>query len=237
MLWRSASGGQCSTGNTENFATPVWLKLVASASTFSGYYSTDGIGWTLLGNTSVTMSSLLGGLAVTAHNNSYSATATFDHVCTNVAAATADLRAAAGNQQVVLTWATDPAAIGYNVKSSIVSGGSFTTIATNDPTASFTVTGLTNGTPYYFVVSTVNPLGEGVNSARVAATPNAAAAPRVNESHTSTNMVLSWQPAGGRLQIIPALGGTNFWSNVSNGQPVSVPVIRNSNAFFRVVVP
>jgi alpha-galactosidase len=237
IQWRSSSGGQCSAGNTANLTPPVWLKLVGSGSTFYGYYSIDGIAWTSLGNTSVTMTSLFGGLAVTAHNNSYSATATFDHVCTNVAAAPVGLQATAGNHQVVLTWTSDPAAIGYNVKSSTVSGSGYSTVAANVPGTRVTVPGLANGTAYYFVVCTVNPLGESASSAPAAATPNPAVSPVVKVSQTSTNVLLSWQPAGGRLQVTPALGGTNFWSDVSTGQPVSVPVTRNSNAFFRVVVP
>jgi hypothetical protein len=42
---------------------------------------------------------------------------------------------------------------------------------------------------------------------------------------------------GGRLQASPALGGTNVWNAVTNRQPVVMPIINNSNAFFRVVVP
>jgi alpha-galactosidase len=237
LQWRSSSGGQCSTSGSANLSAPLWLKLVRSGTTFIGYYSTNGTIWTSIGNATVTMSSLLGGLELTAHNNSYLATATFDHVCTNVPVAPSGLKAGAGNQQVALNWNADPAAIGYNVKSSTVSGGPYTFVAGNVPAPAFTVTGLVNGTPYYFVVSTVNPLGEGANSTEVQATPSLPIPPVVSVGQTNGNVVLSWQPAGGRLQSTPILGATNAWSDVSNGQPVSVPVVGTSNAFFRVSVP
>jgi alpha-galactosidase len=237
MQWRTSSGGQCSASSSANITGPVWLKLARSGGTLTGYYSTNGTAWTSIGSTSVTFTSLLGGLEVTAHNNSYLATATFDHVCTNAANAPTGLGATAGNQQVALTWTADPAAIGYNVKGSTVSGGPYTVLASDVAAAGYNVTGLSNGTAYYFVVSTLNPLGESVNSGQVAATPSLPPSPVLSVGETNANVVLTWQPAGGRLQTAPALGGTNGWNDVSNGQPVSVPVMGNSNAFFRVVVP
>jgi alpha-galactosidase len=237
MQWRSVSGGECSAGNAENLVAPVWLKLVCQGNNFTAYYSADGTDWTALGTATVSLASLLGGLAVTAHNNSYLATATFDHVCTNVAPAPTGLAATAGNQAVTLAWNSDPAAIGYNVKLATVSGGPYTLLVTNEPIPGWTVSGLANGTPDYFVVSTVNALGESANSLPVGATPNRSSRPVVSVSQTSTNILLSWLPAGGRLQTIGALGTTNAWTDISTGQPVAVPLLGASNAFFRVVVP
>lgn len=65
------------------------------------------------------------------------------------------LSATAGNTQISLTWTASNGATGYNVKRSTVSGGAYTKIAS--PTAaSFTDTGLSNGTNYYYVVSATN---------------------------------------------------------------------------------
>jgi hypothetical protein len=110
-------------------------------------------------------------------------------------------------------------------------------LVTNEPIPGWTVSGLANGTPDYFVVSTVNALGESANSLPVGATPNRSSRPVVSVSQTSTNILLSWLPAGGRLQTIGALGTTNAWTDISTGQPVAVPLLGASNAFFRVVVP
>jgi fibronectin type 3 domain-containing protein len=80
------------------------------------------------------------------------------------------LTATAGNQQVSLTWNASTGATTYNVKRGAASGGPYTTIATPS-TASYTNTGLTNGTPYYYVVSAVNTSGESANSTQASATP------------------------------------------------------------------
>ena len=81
------------------------------------------------------------------------------------------LTAAPGNGQVTLTWTATPGATRYNVKRSTVSGGPYTAIA-NPLTPTFTDTGVTNRRAYYYVVSGLNPLGEGANSAQATATPS-----------------------------------------------------------------
>lgn len=85
------------------------------------------------------------------------------------------LTAIAGSQQVQLSWAVSNTATSYNVKSSTTSGGPYTKIA-SPTSASFTNTGLTNGTAYFYVVSAVNSAGESSNSSEVSATPTAATA-------------------------------------------------------------
>ena len=83
----------------------------------------------------------------------------------------------AGNAQVVVAWSTpanNGAAISdYVVEFSTSSGGSYTTFADGISTStSATVTGLTNGTAYYFKVAATNSVGTGSNSAAsAAATP------------------------------------------------------------------
>jgi fibronectin type 3 domain-containing protein len=81
------------------------------------------------------------------------------------------LTAVAGDGQVVLNWNAVANATSYNLKQSLVSGGSYTVTATNLASLTFTNSELTNGTTYYYVVSAVNAAGEGTNSAEVSATP------------------------------------------------------------------
>lgn len=90
--------------------------------------------------------------------------------------APAGLQATAGNTQVNLTWTASTGATSYHVKRSTTNGGSYAQISA--PTsASFTDTGLTNGTTYFYVVSAVNASGESANSSQASATPVAPATP------------------------------------------------------------
>ena len=69
------------------------------------------------------------------------------------------------------------AATSYNVKRSTTDGGPYTTIASGVTTTSYTNTGLTNGTTYYYVVSAVNSVGESGNSNQASATPQTTTTP------------------------------------------------------------
>jgi uncharacterized protein (DUF1800 family) len=80
------------------------------------------------------------------------------------------LSSTVGNGQVVLTWSSSAGATGYAVSRGTSSAGPFTSV---DQTAStsFTDTGVTNGTVYYYVVSASNTAGSSANSTALAATP------------------------------------------------------------------
>jgi len=87
-------------------------------------------------------------------------------------AAPADLIATALNQQVNLSWSPATGATSYNIKRSEADGGPYTTIASNVTETSYEDVALTNGVPYYYVVSATNSAGEGDDSAQASATPN-----------------------------------------------------------------
>src|ERR1039457_4413757 len=89
---------------------------------------------------------------------------------TNPPAAPTNLVATAGNGQVGLSWSASSGATSYNVQRATTSGGAYTTIA-SPTTTSYTDTGLTNGTTYYYVVSAMNTAGQSANSSQVSATP------------------------------------------------------------------
>ena len=89
-----------------------------------------------------------------------------------VPAAPTGLTATPGNAQVALTWNTSAGATSYSVKRSTTSGSGYTTVSSPTGT-SYTDTGLTNGTTYYYVVAAANSAGTSGNSSQVSATPNA----------------------------------------------------------------
>jgi len=92
----------------------------------------------------------------------------------------AAVAAVAENGQVTVSWNTN-GANSYNIymattsgvtKLNAISSGSSTT-------GTYTQTGLTNGTTYYFVVTSVNTYGEGSESSEVVATPAVSSSPTV----------------------------------------------------------
>jgi fibronectin type 3 domain-containing protein len=93
--------------------------------------------------------------------------------CAALPAATV-LSATPGSGQVSLTWTAVSGASTYRVHRATVSGGPYTTIQSNLTGTSFTDTGLTSGTTYFYVVTATNFVGEGPNSNEASATPVAA---------------------------------------------------------------
>jgi hypothetical protein len=85
--------------------------------------------------------------------------------------APANLTAAGGNQQVRLSWNTATGATSYSVKRSLSSGGSYATVQSGRTSTSWTNTGLSNGTTYYYVVGGVNDFGESLSSNQASVTP------------------------------------------------------------------
>jgi hypothetical protein len=101
--------------------------------------------------------------------------------------------ATAGNAQVILSWSPAAGATSYNVQSSTTEGGPYTSMAT-PTTTSYTNTGLTNGTTYYYVVSATGGINVSSNSIEVSATPVASHADLAwNQPVT----VSSWQDGSG----------------------------------------
>jgi fibronectin type 3 domain-containing protein len=109
------------------------------------------------------------------------------------------LTATPGDTQVSLSWNASTGATSYNVKRATVSGGPYTTVASRT-TTSYTDTGLTNGTAYFYVVSAVNSSGESSNSSQVSATPRPAIPPiptGLAASAGDAQVGLSWNASSG----------------------------------------
>ncbi|HEX3800001.1 MAG TPA: hypothetical protein VH413_15010 [Verrucomicrobiae bacterium] len=80
------------------------------------------------------------------------------------------LTATADVNQVDLSWNNQLGATSFNVLRSTTSGSGFTEIGSSD-TNSFIDTSVTDGTRYYYEVSTVNGFGTSANSGQVSAVP------------------------------------------------------------------
>jgi chitin-binding protein len=105
----------------------------------------------------------------------------------------------AGNAQVVLTWTAVSGATSYNVKRSLTSGGPYANVQTGVTATSFTNTGLTNGTPYYYVVTALNASGESAISTQAGPlTPSAGGG---TGGATATGAIASSSPWFNELQV------------------------------------
>jgi hypothetical protein len=79
---RSVSDGTTSLIGSAAVTAPVWVRLARSGTSYTGWYSADGLAWTRLGTPqTITMSATpLAGLALTSHNATALNTATLDNV-------------------------------------------------------------------------------------------------------------------------------------------------------------
>ena len=160
-------------------------------------------------------------------------------------AAPTNLVATIGDASVALSWSASANATSYYLKRSLTSGSGYASVATNT-SLTFTNTGLSNGTLYYFVVSAVGPAGEGTNSLAVSARPTSSAPVTVSAASAAGQLQLSW-PAdhtGWQLQSQTntlATGlGTNWSTVAGSGQTnqIMLPLNATNDAvFFRLIRP
>jgi len=113
------------------------------------------------------------------------------------------LTATAANLQVALAWNAITGATSYNVKRATITGGPYAKVGSST-VATYTETGLSNGTAYYYVVSAVNAYGESGNSTEASATP----------ATVSPDVTVIVDPTQTK-PISPWIYGINFYSGVT----------------------
>lgn len=97
------------------------------------------------------------------------------------------------NHQVSLTWAPMPMAH-YNLKRAVTSGGPYTTLGANLVGAtSYVDSTVASGSSYYYVVSAVGPMGEGLDSAPV----STGSLLFIQSTAGNAQVALTWSPCAG----------------------------------------
>ncbi len=158
------------------------------------------------------------------------------------------LFAVAGNTQVVLNWDAPSnggsAITSYNIYEGTSPGGETFLQGTGSTATTFTLTGLTNGTTYYFQVTAVNGVGEGPAFNQVSATPATLPGAPTGLSATSsdTQVVLNWTaPASNGGSAITSYniyegtssGGETFLESTGSGAPTfTVTGLTNGTKYF-----
>lgn len=159
---------------------PYWLKLERLGKRITAFHSRDGASWSPMQTVDYEMGErVYAGLAVASRVNGTPATATFAHVRitgaddrepVKIPAAPFAIYASPGPRQVPLRWLEAFGATSYNVKRSIAQGGPYQTLVNTTGTSHVDTT-VSEGRTYYYVVTAVNPAGEGPASLEDSATP------------------------------------------------------------------
>lgn len=162
---------------------------------------------------------------------------------TAAALAPGGLTAMPGDGQATLTWESSPNAASYNLKRSASLNGIYTNVASNLESLSFTNTGLSDGTTYYFAVSAVNAAGESSNSVPVSVQPVSLVPPLFTVLSSGGQIELGWPEdhTGWKLQVqTNSLTGTNWitvpGSILTNQIPFPINPA-NGSVFFRLLYP
>lgn len=137
----------------------------------------------------------------------------------------------AGNGQVTVSWTAAAGATSYNIYYSTAAGQETTASGVKFPNATSpqVITGLINGTTYYFVVTAVNDSGESSVSSEKSATP--AAAPQPPASPTGVKVT---SPAVGQMNVTwnAVVGATsyNVYYLQATSQPTNAAVLATTPA-------
>jgi glucose/arabinose dehydrogenase/regulation of enolase protein 1 (concanavalin A-like superfamily) len=260
FIKRTVTGGTSSTETGPSSplpGAPGWVRLNRTGNVWKAYTSLNGTSFTQMGTsqTVAMASTIYVGLAVTSHAAGNLATAKFDNVTITTPAPPTrplppqNLVATPGNGQVTLGWSASAGATSYTVKVGSMSGGSYSIVQPGLTGTSFTHGGLTNGTPYFYVVTASNSVGESDNSNEAPATPQLPPRPNPPANLKATpgdaQVALSWSAAtgatsytlkrgaatGGPYTPLPVtLTGTSFTDvGLTNGTPYFY-VVTASNA-------
>ena len=163
-----------------------------------------------------------------------------------VPSAPANLTANAGDNSATLSWSPVSGATSYNIyhgtSPGVTKANGTKVSGVQSPN---TVSGLTNGTPYYFVVTAVNSAGESAESAERSATPSATPPPgapgNVRATAGDNQATISWDAVSGatsyNIYVGTSTGVTKTNGNKASGvtSPSVVTPLANGTKYYFVV--
>jgi autotransporter-associated beta strand protein len=145
--------------------------------------------------------------------------------------------------QVTINWPAVPGAVGYIIQESTKAGGPYTYVTTVSDLTD-TITGLTNNTTYYFVISAENANGVSPNSTQSIAVMPPSPPGGLTATPGNTQITLTWPAVsgatgydilrstvnGGPYTLVGSGSGVSFTNqNLTNGTPYYY-VVESTNA-------
>lgn len=160
----------------------------------------------------------------------------------SVPSAPTGLTATAGNASVSLSWGASSGAMSYAVRRSTTSGSGYASIASTSST-SFTDTGVSNGTTYYYVVTASNSAGTSGNSSQASATPSGgvttpAAPTGLTATAGNASVALSWSASSGATSytlLRSTTSGSGYASlTTTSGTSYTDTAVSNGTTYYYV---
>jgi fibronectin type 3 domain-containing protein/regulation of enolase protein 1 (concanavalin A-like superfamily) len=178
LTYRPTDGGSTLAKGTGLVSYPnTWVRLQRRGDVVSGYRSSDGVNWLLVGSARLTLpQAVYFGMAVTSHNAAATATAQFRDLAdvattTPPPAAPATLSATPFSPTAInLSWAASPGATGYRIERLNPGAADYVPIITSVPGTTYQDTGLQASTTYVYRVRAENAGGASAYSPTAGAT-------------------------------------------------------------------
>ncbi|MCX6878116.1 MAG: hypothetical protein NTW21_30530 [Verrucomicrobia bacterium] len=153
------------------------------------------------------------------------------------------LTADASNTQVILNWNAVAGATGYKVYRSLADGGAYSWLADVSDATTYTNTGLTNGTPYYYVVTATKDSAESTYSPQASGTPPlppAAGPTGLTATASNAQVILNWDAVTGATgyKVYRSLtdGGAYLWLADTTGARTYTDIGLTNGTFYYYVV-
>lgn len=156
------------TGAPPSTASPIWIKLIKSGTTYTAYYAVSvapPTTWTTIGTTTVSLvnATFTAGLATVSHLNGTATTATVDNYAvsplTIPGSVTGTTQGTTTATTMAISWNPTMGATGYDVGIQSSAGGAFFSYPTTS--TSYAFSGLTANTWYWIKLRAKNNAGTG----------------------------------------------------------------------------
>ena len=171
---RSTTGGSMSiVGGNDYTVTPTWYRLQRAGNTFTGQESSDGANWFTVDTITVAMAdTFYVGMFSCSGTSGVLDSSVFNNVSvtgggSTPAMPTALTGTAVSSSRINLAWSSVPGTSGYTIERAGSASGPFTVVASGITDTTWSDTGLTDSTTYYYVLSASNVTGSGDTTAPV----------------------------------------------------------------------